>query len=319
MASNSIPEVSVILPVFNAERFVEKAVQSVLDQTFVNFELIIVDDASTDASYTICEKMAKLDSRIILIRNTYNLGMMLNWNKALTFVRGQYWAKLDADDWWEKEFLQDCYQIISTDTSVGMVCGRYANVDEEDNMISKTEYVLPPEWRNTKTDFIWRVKSGPYKMFVPPLAQQGNGLIRTEIVRKHGNYLLIQPADTEFYFRIGAHYSIYFIDKLYHYHRVWFGSDTNSTIKNNRGKFEKNIYDVRRAIFDYYYECGLIDHKMYRTFSRQNRYEFNKSFFSIYIEAGYMLKALGCLLNNVMFSPTKTLKFYFQRLLNRFK
>jgi len=312
-----MPQVSVIVPVFNTEKYIEKAVQSVLQQTFDDFELIIVDDASTDNTYAICKALAETDPRIRLYKNEANLGMMPNWNKALEYIRGAYWAKLDGDDWWDRDFLLDCYSVISKDQAVGMVCGRYICIDGQDKLIPGTEYMLPPAFRNKKTDFLWRVKRGVHGMFVPALAQQGNGLIRTQFIRDHGKYLLLQAGDTEFYFRIAAHYEIFFLDKLYHYHRVWSGSDTQSTIKNRSGVFEQNIYETRQAIFDYYYKNHLIDKAMYRSFTAQNRYELNKAYFSVHLQRREPGKALRCILENLLHSPLQTVLFYTKRVCAR--
>ncbi|MCB0513357.1 MAG: glycosyltransferase family 2 protein, partial [Bacteroidetes bacterium] len=97
-----MPEVSIIIPVYNTGKYIAKAVKSVLNQTFKDLELIIVDDASTDETYSICEEYAKNDDRVRLYKNERNLGMMPNWNNALQYITGKYWAKLDSDDWWQE-------------------------------------------------------------------------------------------------------------------------------------------------------------------------------------------------------------------------
>jgi hypothetical protein len=97
-----------------------------------------------------------------------------------------------------------------------MVCRRYIYIDEIDAIIPNTEYQLPDEFKNTATDFTCRVKIGVYRIFSPSIAQQGKGLIRSDINEKLGKYTLLPAGDTELYFRIGAYNKIYFIDKLYH-------------------------------------------------------------------------------------------------------
>jgi glycosyltransferase involved in cell wall biosynthesis len=310
-----MPEVSIIIPVYNTEKYIGKAIESVLIQKFTDFELILVDDASTDSTYSICEQYTKKDKRIRLYKNEKNLGMMPNWNQALKYINGKYWAKLDADDWWEENFIQDCYNIISNDENIGMVCGRYIYINENDNIIPNTEYQLPNEFKNKSTDFTWRVKQGN-GLFNPALAQQGNGLIRTEIIQKFGAYTLLPAGDTEFYFRIGANYNIYFLDKLYHYHRIWSQNFTRTQVISS-GKAEKNLYDVKQAIFDYYYKNKKISMEEYSLFIKENNYEYNKSRIAIYRNEKNYNQFLKTLLNNLITFPYKTINFYLSRIFNR--
>jgi glycosyltransferase involved in cell wall biosynthesis len=311
-----MPQVSVIIPVYNTEKYIGKAIASILAQTFTDLELILVDDASTDNTYAICQKYAEADPRIRLYKNEKNLGMMPNWNHALTFVTGKYWAKLDADDWWEADFIQDCYAIISKDTQTGMVCGRYIYIDENDNIIPNTEYQLPKAFKNQATDFVWRVKKG-IKLFEPPLAQQGNGLIRTEILEKHGKYnVLLQSADTELYFRIGAHYKIHFIDKLYHYHRVWAQSGSRTQVLL-LGKTEQFLYDAIQTIFDYYVQEQKITPKEHWLFSKQNQFEYNKFLIAKYRKQHDYRHFMAKFAQNFRLFPLATLKFYLSRIFER--
>ena len=310
-----MPKISIIIPVFNTEKYIGKAIESVLSQTYIDFELILVDDASTDNTYSICEEYAKKDKRIRLYKNEKNLGMMPNWNQALKYINGKYWAKLDADDWWEENFIQDCYNIISNNENIGMVCGRYIYIDENDNIIPNTEYQLPNEFKNISTNFIWRVKQGN-ALFNPALAQQGNGLIRTEIIQKFGTYTLLPAGDTELYFRIGVHYNIYFLDKLYHYHRIWSQNFTRTQVISS-GKAEKNLYDVKQVIFKYYYNNQKISKAEYERFTKENIYEYNKTKIAIYRKQKNYKKFLKTLTENFTKFPIKTIDFYIGRIINR--
>ncbi|MFT4055012.1 MAG: glycosyltransferase [Novosphingobium sp.] len=91
------PRVSVILPCFNGEAFLREAVQSILDQTFTDFELIIVDDGSTDGSPTLLARIAQEDERIRVVRQP-NGGIVAALNTAIDHSRGEYIARMDADD-----------------------------------------------------------------------------------------------------------------------------------------------------------------------------------------------------------------------------
>jgi uncharacterized protein YjcR len=141
------------------------------------------------------------------------------------------------------------------------------------------------------------------------LAQQGNGLIRTDILQKLGKYTLLPAGDTEFYFRIGAYYNIHFIDKLYHYHRIWSQSFVRTQVLLS-GKAEKNLYDVKQAIFSYYLQQNKITKQEYKLFSKQNIFEYNRKTLVIdFKQKKYLLfikKTISCFIQ----FPIKTLKFF---------
>lgn len=91
-----MPRVSVILPIYNAMSFIANAVESILAQTYQDFELILIDDCSTDGTIEILNKF--VDTRIQLIKNTSNLGLVGSLNKGLTIASGEYIARMDHDD-----------------------------------------------------------------------------------------------------------------------------------------------------------------------------------------------------------------------------
>lgn len=102
------PTVSVIIPVYNAEKYLSEAIESVLCQTYTDFELILVNDKSTDNSKKICEEYVKKDSRVRLIDNdTENHGPGYARNMGLDNATGEFTYFLDADDWIEKDLLYD--------------------------------------------------------------------------------------------------------------------------------------------------------------------------------------------------------------------
>lgn len=86
------------MPVYNTEKYIGKAIESILNQKFENFELIIIDDCSDDLSKKICEKYKKIDSRIILKQTDKNLGVANARNEGLKWVKGKYLTFVDADD-----------------------------------------------------------------------------------------------------------------------------------------------------------------------------------------------------------------------------
>jgi len=107
---NISPEISVLMPVYNAERYVAKAIESILNQTFKNFEFIIINDGSTDSSLEIIQKYAQQDCRINLISRA-NKGIVNTLNEGVGIAKAPYIARMDSDDisWNERLFKQFNY------------------------------------------------------------------------------------------------------------------------------------------------------------------------------------------------------------------
>lgn len=98
--------VSVGLPVYNGSKFLRRALDSLLGQTYKNFELIVSDNASTDDTGVICEKYAAQDARIRYIRQKENIGGLKNFNFVLSLARGEYFMWAAHDDWWDPFFIE---------------------------------------------------------------------------------------------------------------------------------------------------------------------------------------------------------------------
>lgn len=306
--------ITVFMPVYNTEKFVGKAIDSILAQTYVDFELLILDDCSTDRSFEICQDYAKMDSRVRLIRNEQNLGMMGNWNRGIKLAKGEFWAKLDADDIWGADMLEECMHVMEEYPEVGMVCSRHMDIDENDRPIEGSTSNPPEHLLEIPFSFRPFVESGVTTMLANNIARQGIGLIRTEFFEKFGNYLTIQPADTELYFRIGAHYKVYCLNKVLHKHRIWSESDTRSTILGNAGKKEKNLFDVRNAILEHYHSSEIIWTSVYQRFKRDNRFEYLKFLRAHYLHSGMYLKSSWLVIKLFFLYPSHFFKFYLRRL-----
>ena len=104
--SESKVKVSIGMPVYNGSRHVRRALDSLLAQSFTDFELIISDNASTDETRTICEESERIDSRVRYIRQEHNLGPIGNFDFVLNQAKGEYFMWAAHDDLWEQDFLQ---------------------------------------------------------------------------------------------------------------------------------------------------------------------------------------------------------------------
>lgn len=100
------PLVSIIMPAYNCEKYIEKAINSVIRQTYKQWELIIVDDCSNDRTVNHIEVLSKLDTRIKFYKNDCNIGVSETRNKAISLANGNWIAFLDSDDMWETSKLE---------------------------------------------------------------------------------------------------------------------------------------------------------------------------------------------------------------------
>jgi glycosyltransferase involved in cell wall biosynthesis len=127
------PAVSVLLPVFNAEKFLRKTIESLLEQTFRDFEIVAIDDGSTDGSRQILDQCT--DPRLRVIHNERNLGLIETLNRGIGFCAGEYVARMDADDVAMPTRLERQYQFMQAHDDVILVGSYRLAIDENDNLV----------------------------------------------------------------------------------------------------------------------------------------------------------------------------------------
>lgn len=127
-----MPEISVIVPVYKAEQYLERCVKSILEQTYQNFELILVDDGSPDGSPILCDKWAEKDSRVHAIYKK-NGGASSARNAGLKIAKGNWIAFADSDDWLDKTALKTLYDLAKK-YNVPMAIGGMRVVQDDTNV-----------------------------------------------------------------------------------------------------------------------------------------------------------------------------------------
>jgi glycosyltransferase involved in cell wall biosynthesis len=145
-----VPKVSVIIPNFNHARFLDRRIQSVLNQTFQDFEVIYLDDASSDNSDEILQKYSS-DSRIRVINNQTNSGSTFKqWNKGVDEAQGEYIWIAEADDYADERLLEKLIEQLENNPEVGVAYCQSMCVDEDDNLLSTMEW-----WTNDLDAVRW--------------------------------------------------------------------------------------------------------------------------------------------------------------------
>lgn len=178
------PTVTIGMPVYNGERYLEEAVESVLTQTFTDLELVIFDNASTDSTEDICRRFAASDPRVRYTRNAENVGAARNYNLTLAHARGRYFKWLAHDDVCAPDFIKVCVEALDADPDIVVAYPTPVDIDENSEVIGPMDAGLGLD----ADDPIQRLSDTMSQVHgcLPVF-----GLTRTDILRlteQHGNY-----------------------------------------------------------------------------------------------------------------------------------
>jgi glycosyltransferase involved in cell wall biosynthesis len=186
------PRVSIGMPVYNSERTIEQALDSVLAQTFKDWELHITDNASTDRTEAICRQYAARDSRVHYHRNPQNVGLSGNYTKSFELCRGEYFKWLAGDDALSPELLGDCVAVLDENPNVVMVIPQPKTL-EADGSLGDSIFGTRSTWGHTPSE--------RFRQLVDEFAQNNGatagvymyGLMRSIVTREQtrliGDYL----------------------------------------------------------------------------------------------------------------------------------
>ncbi len=133
--------ISIIVPVYNVEKYLDRCIQSILNQTYPYFELILVDDGSSDNSGKMCDEYAKKDDRIIVIHQENN-GLSSARNKGIENSKGEFLSFVDSDDWISKDYLKEMYNE-QKKTKADLVICNIDCITLHDNKYNSLNYESP--------------------------------------------------------------------------------------------------------------------------------------------------------------------------------
>lgn len=203
------PEVSVITPVYNAEKFLTETIKSVLNQTYESFEYLLIDDCSTDNSASIVKEFAKNDSRVKYIKLPENSGAAVARNKGLEKAKGRFIAFVDSDDKWYPEKLEMQLDFMNINNK-SFTYTNYEHISEEGEVLSSPK--LPEKLnysgllKNTaiacSTVVIDRTVIGDFRM---PLVRKGQDTATwLKILRDHDYAYLVDEILNQYRGREGS-------------------------------------------------------------------------------------------------------------------
>jgi glycosyltransferase involved in cell wall biosynthesis len=168
---------SVGLAVYNGEKFLEEAIESILQQTFTDFELIISDNASTDKTEGICRKLAKQDKRIRYYRSDTNRGASWNFNRVVDLARGELFKWMADDDLYAPTFFEKCIEALDNDSDVVLAYPRSDTIDEKGEFIKSRNYEM-----NVGSDKPW--ERFRHQIIDPHGCLHVFGVVRADIFKK---------------------------------------------------------------------------------------------------------------------------------------
>ena len=147
-------KVSIILPIYNVEKYLEKCVNSVINQTYQNIEVILVDDGSKDSSGRICDKLVESDNRIKVIHKK-NGGLASARNAGYEAATGEYIMYIDSDDCVKEETVKRCVDVIEKDKSDVVIFG-YEKMSEDGKVLETCSWGNKIYSHNEMTEYLYR-------------------------------------------------------------------------------------------------------------------------------------------------------------------
>ncbi len=244
------PKVSISIPLYNCASHIRETIDSVLSQTFDDFELVILDDQSTDDSYHIAKSYD--DPRIRVIRNIERYGFFNNWNACLEFMTGTYCKLLPHDDPLEPTCLEEQVRVLDAHPEVELVhCARKI-IDPAGNILTTRKQREPEGIKESDASLRRIVRSG-----TNPIGEPASVMFRKETMKRIGGFsdADMYSIDIEYWTRLLAEGQRYYIDKVLCSFRVWpnsasvqlFGSQARSMrtfFKKLQSKYPEAIRPV---------------------------------------------------------------------------
>ena len=273
---NTNPIVSIVMPCYNASRFIREAIDSVRSQSYQNWELLIVDDGSTDSSCKIAQEYVELDSRIYLIEQP-NSGACSARNNGIKHARGEYVKFLDADDILCPDCLEEQVRQISTLKPNQIPFGNYGHIDANGDVISTYCY---------SKDHLTALKGDQiYAMFCYWQILISAPLHRRELLTEVGGFDVDLPRHQETFF----HFCLALADVQFVYYQTFtfyyreYTSTYRITSNYRSGKIKEDV--LRREIYIPKQEALLLNKyrvmpSIYRPFFTQAYFDRARYYFA---------------------------------------
>jgi glycosyltransferase involved in cell wall biosynthesis len=218
--TDSKPLVSIGMPVYNGERFIRQALDSLLSQDYENFELIISDNASTDNTAEICKRYIS-DRRVQYVRNKENIGALKNFKKLVDMAHGKYFMWAAADDYWAKDFISTMVEELERHPQAGVVMSGIQLVNVNGETINSIRFLgdKNPNKMNHYQMLIGLTASGKkkekYNLYI-------YGLFRTQLLKESIPFLPnTLYADRLFMCHMALATQFRYVDRILYFRTIW--------------------------------------------------------------------------------------------------
>jgi len=226
--------ITIIMPCYNAAPHVEQAARSVLDQTYAEIELIVVDDGSTDSSTDIVKHLVTEHPDKIRLIHQDQQGPYVARNLGLAQSSGEFVAFLDADDWWREDFLEKLYTALTTNRNAALAYCGWQNTGLEGN---RGEPYIPPDYEmEGKSERFLRAAS-PWPIHA--------ALVRRHAIDEIGGFQTYLPTcmDYDFWLRIGMAHPIVLVPEVMAFYRHHQGGQ----IISKQWRQAQNVWTVKKT------------------------------------------------------------------------
>lgn len=241
----TLNKVSIIMPAYNSEKYISAAIESVLNQTYKDFELIIIDDASTDSTYNIISSYMNQDSRIKVIKNSKNLNIGESLNKGVAAATSDLIARMDSDDICFENRIELQVKYLLANPHIAVVGSDILLIDEQGNDIHTRAYYY--------TDNDIKKRMLRYSPFAHPSV-----MYRKKVFMEFSGYDSSKSPseDIDLWFRIGTKHSFANIERPLIKYRYFHKSSSNRNLR----RLEINTIKMRyQAIKKFGYRPSVID------------------------------------------------------------
>lgn len=245
--NNSTPKVSILMAAYNAEKYIEQSIESILKQSFQEFEFIIIDDCSVDSTWQILQNYTGgNNSKIKISRNTHNLGVSKTRNKLIRQAKGEYLAWQDADDISAPNRIQDQYEYFTDHPKVVILGSCIQFIDESGTLLDVRKYA--------EFDKNLRKNIFKYSPVSQPVAMiRKSSLMKTELFDEG----LLQAEDLDLSFKLGQYGEFANIQDILLYYRY---HPLSLSAKKLRENIQATLNVRRKALIKYGYTMSLLDH-----------------------------------------------------------
>ncbi len=253
------PKVSVGIPVYNGQDYIKEAIDSVLNQTFTDFEIVIVDNQSTDDTVKIIREYK--DPRIKLFINDTNIGITPNWSKVMEYSTGEYMKVLPADDFLYPECLALQVKVFEDDKEkkISLCTGRRNIINQEGKVLFTRGFARNQKRMNGIDTINYVIRSG-----ANAIGEGGPVMFRREILEKTGYFEkeIFYVFDLDLWFKILLYGDFYYVPQVICCFRVSGSSASVKAAKKQREQyfqFIEKVYAAKQFQLSYLnYKIGLM-------------------------------------------------------------